>query len=450
MALAPAAGGLPFEEAIAFLRAKLGRLLPSNGYTDTLGRMNSVGFAVAGAWKDALLRELHAAVLHTLETGGTVKQFQARFEDIAARHKWEYRGSPAWRARTILETNLRSAYQAGRWQQAQRLKASRPFLRYVAVMDSRTRPLHRQWHGTILPVDHAWWRRFFPPNGWGCRCTVQSLSARDLDRRGWKVTEALPGGTEVELTVSGVGRVRVPEGIDPGFDHNPGQVLELPFVPQLVDDLAAGAVPPMARNAARQALLGTRSPPVDQPLPAMPPPRRLDPARLLPPDASDEEAVRAFLAEFGSLEGEPVIWQDRAGGAVGIGRRMFETAGGALKIGKGNRREYLRLLADAMHDPDEVWVALEVLGTDRVLPDGTRQAARVVVRRRHVMRYRDAEGNDLAGVAAFEWDGSAWQGRTVFTPSRDQYGGDPAAFDPQAYLDQRARFGVRIYVRGQN
>lgn len=448
MALAPSPQrlDLPFQEAIDFQRAKLGRLLPSRGYADTLGRVNSIGFAVAGAWKDALLRDIGAAVQDALEKGTGVAAFQKTFEEIAARHQWDYRGAPAWRARTILETNLRSAYQAGRWQQAVRLKESRPFLRLVAVLDTHTRPLHRAWHGTILPVDHPWWGTHFPPNGWGCRCTIQSLSQRDLDRRGWKVTEVLPGGETVERTITGIGRVRVPEGIDPGFDHNPGQVLEAPFVPQLVDDLASGKVAPIARNAARQEALGTRSPPAE-PLPAMPPARRLDPARLLPPETTDEDAIAAFLAEFGSLEGEPVIWQDRAHGALAIGRQMFQTRGGALKIGKGSRKEYLRLLADAMHDPDEVWVALEAMGADRTLPDGTRQAARLVVRRRHVMRFQDAQGNELAGVAAFEWDGATWQGRTVFVPTRDSYGGEPDMFEPQSYLDQRGRFGVRIYNR---
>ncbi|NTV80668.1 MAG: hypothetical protein HGA24_04505, partial [Candidatus Aminicenantes bacterium] len=44
-----------------------------------------------------------------------------------------------------------------------------------AILDGVTRPLHRAWNGTILPVDHAWWKTHFPPNGWRCRCTVRAL-----------------------------------------------------------------------------------------------------------------------------------------------------------------------------------------------------------------------------------------------------------------------------------
>ena len=43
-------------------------------------------------------------------------------------------------------------------------------LRYVAVLDARTRPEHRAWHGLILPIDHPLWDTHYPPNGWGCRC----------------------------------------------------------------------------------------------------------------------------------------------------------------------------------------------------------------------------------------------------------------------------------------
>ena len=184
----PQAFALPFKEAIEHLRQKLGRHLPSRGWTDTYGRVNAVGFAVAGAWKDALLTDLGDAVLKAMQDGTPVAEFQQTFEAIAARHQWAYKGKPAWRAAIILNTNLRSAYAAGKWQQIQQVKATRPYLRYVAVLDNRTRRMHREWHGRILPVQADWWKTHYPPNGWNCRCTVMSVSDRDLRRHDWKVT----------------------------------------------------------------------------------------------------------------------------------------------------------------------------------------------------------------------------------------------------------------------
>ena len=73
----------------------------------------------------------------------------------------------ARRLRTIFETNIRMSYAHGRWQRIDRVKKARPYLRYVAIDDDRTRPQHRAWHGTVLPVDDPFWRSHYPPNGWG-------------------------------------------------------------------------------------------------------------------------------------------------------------------------------------------------------------------------------------------------------------------------------------------
>jgi SPP1 gp7 family putative phage head morphogenesis protein len=437
---APVSGtSLPFTEAIDFLRAKLGTQLPSTTWTDTYGRVNSVGFAVAGAWKDALLSDLGAAVLDHLENGKTVQQFQPVFEAIAAKHQWAYKGKPAWRAAIILNTNIRSAYAAGKWQQIQRVKQDRPYIRYVAVLDARTRPAHRAWNGTILPVEDKWWQTHFPPNGWNCRCTVMSLSDRDLVRKGWKV-DASPAGPGLVPTVvndrTGEGLKAVPYGIDPSFEHNPGAVLEAPFVPQLADDLAQGFVAPIAQDAAARFLAARQSlaPPIaPEDLPPLPAPRAFDPARMLPADVSDTDAVNAFLAEFGVAPGGAAIHIDQAGGALGISGDLFRDASGFLKLDKGGRKPYLRVLADVLKDPDEIWVSLEVL------KDGT-----VVVRRRALGLFT-LDGQPAGGLAAFEWGSDkTWGGLTIFPPAATA-----AKPNPADYLDLRGRFGVRLYARGE-
>lgn len=219
MAAEPRLGAVPFREAIDFFRAKLS--VPTAAWTDLWQDQHAIGFMVAGASTADLVAELRAAVDKGIAEGTTQAEFRRDFDAIVARHGWSYNGSPGWRSRVIFQTNLRTAYAAGKWQQAEALKETRPFLRYSAVMDQRTRPLHRDWHGTILPVGDEWWRTHYPPNGWNCRCTVLSLSQRDLDRRGWKVSERPPGGTR-EVDVPGRGRVEVPEGIDPGFGYNVG------------------------------------------------------------------------------------------------------------------------------------------------------------------------------------------------------------------------------------
>ena len=214
-------------EAIGFLRRKL--RVPTRVWTDIWQEMHSAAFVVAGAQSDALLKDFQEAVLAAIEDGETLAQFRKRFDAIVKEHGWSYRGARNWRSRVIFQTNLRMAYSAGRWQQIERVKKTRPYLRYVHVdpfgADRRNRREHQSWHNTVLPVDHPWWQTHFPPNGWSCRCSVQSLSARDLDRYKLKVSEEAPVIRWVERFV-GAGSDRrailVPEGIDPGFAYRPG------------------------------------------------------------------------------------------------------------------------------------------------------------------------------------------------------------------------------------
>jgi hypothetical protein len=101
--------------------------------------------------------------------------------------------------------------------------AARPFWRYVAVNDSRTRPAHRSWHNTLLPADHPWWETHYPPNGWNCRCRVVSMSAREMERDGLAVTENPDMRMEVKTDPRTGEAALFPAGID-RLGLQPGKV----------------------------------------------------------------------------------------------------------------------------------------------------------------------------------------------------------------------------------
>lgn len=90
----------------------------------------------------------------------------------------------ARRLKRIFDTNLRTSYAGAKKQSLD--ESSLEYYRYTAVLDSRTRPTHRAMHGIILPKDHPFWKNNFPPNGWGCRCTVRGYSKKQLERKGLK------------------------------------------------------------------------------------------------------------------------------------------------------------------------------------------------------------------------------------------------------------------------
>jgi SPP1 gp7 family putative phage head morphogenesis protein len=231
----PRVGSVPFQEAIDYFRQKL--RLPTATWTDLWQGMHARAFVVAGAMKDDLLRDLQAAIMKAIEQGTTIEEFRRDFDRIVEAHGWSYRGGRNWRTRVIFNTNLRMAAAAGKWDQAQRLKRTRPYMRYVAIDDDRTRPLHHAWSGTVLPIDDPWWKTHYPPNGWNCRCTVQTLSERDLKRYKLKVSEKAPPVEMLDRDVNfpdGKRTIQVPAGIDPGFGYNPG---EAAYGTQLADEV---------------------------------------------------------------------------------------------------------------------------------------------------------------------------------------------------------------------
>ena len=139
-----------------------------------------------------------------------------------------------------------------------------PYLRYVATLDDRTRPDHRAWHGTVLPVDHPFWQTHYPPNGWRCRYTVIQFSERQLRARGYEVSEGPPSGSgrTREWVNTRTGEVQnVQIGIDPGWNHNTGIVRSRTRLNRLIErlDLPVGQAgdpgldPGLARRGAGRA-----------------------------------------------------------------------------------------------------------------------------------------------------------------------------------------------------
>ncbi|WP_198321664.1 MULTISPECIES: phage minor head protein [Methylococcus] len=221
-------GSLPFDEAIRFFRGK--DLVPTDRWADVWKEEHDVGFMVAGAAKADLLADLHGAVLKGVSKGTTLAEFRKDFDAIVARHGWTgWKGEAtaagrAWRTRLIYDTNLRTAYQAGRWAQVQAGKQWRPYLEYKhSDLSAHPRPLHVSWDGLVMAVDDPWVQTHWPPNGWGCKCRMFALAERDLRRMGKTGPDTPPDDGSYDWTDKVTGEVhRVPNGIDPGWDYAPG------------------------------------------------------------------------------------------------------------------------------------------------------------------------------------------------------------------------------------
>lgn len=233
---------LPPRDAIAALRARGGRLDPSFSWLDVWQEEHARAFTVAKSAGYDILSDIYEALLQALEEGKTFRQFADELRPrLEAKGWWGHnevvnpltgerravRLGSMRRLQTIFETNMRVSYAAGHWARFERDKALRPFLRYVAILDEATRPLHRSMHNLVLPVDHPFWNQWAPPNGWGCRCTLQQLSQREIDRlisEGEELRFEPPEVGERPFVNWRTGEVSiVPDGIDPGWAYNPGK-----------------------------------------------------------------------------------------------------------------------------------------------------------------------------------------------------------------------------------
>jgi len=220
-------GSLPFKEQIEFFRRK--RSVLTDSYLDVWESEHDHAFMVAGANQVDLLADFREAIDKTIAEGRTLEQFRADFDAIVARYGWDYNGGRNWRSRVIYETNLRQSYNAGRWDQLQRLVKVMPYWRY-RHSDSvqHPRPLHLSWNNLTLRANDPWFNTHWAANGYGCQCWIEGVSERDLKRMGKNGPDTAPAVNMVQVVVGqrspgGPQVVLTPEGVDPGFGYAPGR-----------------------------------------------------------------------------------------------------------------------------------------------------------------------------------------------------------------------------------
>ena len=401
-------GSLPFKEQIEFFRRKIN--IPTNSYADIYNNEHDYAFVVAGANRNALLNDFRAVIDKAISQGTTLEEFRKDFAEIVEKHGWSYNGSFNWRSRVIYETNLNSSYQAGRYQQLR--DAQFPYMEYLhSDYVEHPRELHQSWNHLVLNFNDPWWDSHFPPNGYGCQCRVRGRTKGDLKRMGKDGPDAAPTINWVDRVIGENSDnpriVRVPEGIDPSFEHIPGQTRLDTFVPNPLDS------DPTLK-------LGVPSVKADE----WPSIREVSKNRLLEKGLTEEDYATIFLNQFGATLTNPAIFRDVAGEALVIGKQLFTVSKtGELKVTKRGHEQFLLLLADSLKIPDEIWTRMEYFD----------HLQKSVVRRRYISRVR-IDGEDKPMLAIFEVGDDGWLGVTTFAP------------DNPNYLEQ-LRVGIRVFKR---
>jgi hypothetical protein len=293
-------GSLPFAEAIQFFRGK--DLIPTERWTDIWKEGHDTGFMVAGAMKADLLADLKAAVDKAIAQGTTLEEFRRDFDRIVKARGWTgwtgegSEAGVAWRTKVIYETNLRTAYQAGRWAQVQALKRVNPYLIYRhSDLSVHPRPPHKSWDGLVVEVDSEWVKTHWPPNGWGCKCRMFSIGPRDLAKLGKTGPDTPPDDGTFTWVDKTTGEAHtIPKGIDPGWDYAPGASR----VDGLKGQVAAKAktLPPEIGQKLEQAVAA---------IPRTAPPVSL--ALQLPKSGAVARVVRETVAAIDAIHGDGAL-----------------------------------------------------------------------------------------------------------------------------------------------
>lgn len=194
-----------YKEAVAYFRQKIN--LPTKKWNDLEGAMHTRAFTVAGCMREDILSDFRNAVDAAISKGESLQDFRERFDDIAEKwrasdknfdKKMKKHGYAGWRSKVIYQTNMLTAAAAAQERQVRDpdLKGVFTHAKYVCMMLPTSRDQHRLWNGTVLPVDHPWWDKHSPPNGFGCLCEKEFISGYEMQVGAERETKAPTPATD--------------------------------------------------------------------------------------------------------------------------------------------------------------------------------------------------------------------------------------------------------------
>lgn len=188
--------GMKPEAAIQYLESKGYKI--GWDWHETLDAAHARAFTVAKVARIDVLQDIHQGLVKALKEGKTFEQFAKDITptlqtkgwwgkqivvDAAGNARVVQLGSLS-RLRTIYDTNIGAAYMAAKEQyylSNPALQISHPYVKYLAILDGRTRPTHRAMGGRIFRFDDPLWQTCKPKNGFRCRCNWTWVSGYEVE-----------------------------------------------------------------------------------------------------------------------------------------------------------------------------------------------------------------------------------------------------------------------------
>ncbi|MCY2777041.1 phage minor head protein [Acinetobacter baumannii] len=184
---------LPPEDAISYLEKKGFKI--GWDWHETLDNAHSKAFTVAKVARMDLLQDIRQSLITAMQQGQSLEQWKASITPTLQDKGWwgkkivvnpEGReqevqlGSPR-RLRTIYETNMQSAFAAGRYKAMLAGAETRPYWEWRHISISNPRKQHVALNGKIFSYDDPFWSVAYPPSEWGCKCRIIARSRREVE-----------------------------------------------------------------------------------------------------------------------------------------------------------------------------------------------------------------------------------------------------------------------------
>ena len=199
---------LPWEEALDAFR-KRGTVKP----TELAKLIRDYGQRSAEA-RRLMLENVQAKVRDMLDVAIEQGQTLPDFAQALDENREQLGIDPSSKAyvEMVFRTNVQSSYGAGRYAAMKDpdVMEARPYVEYRTSGDARVRDSHAALNGLVFRIDDPTWERIAPPNGYNCRCSAVTVSAKEFAAEGLTLASGIPDAY-------------VP---DPDFDSPPGAKLD--------------------------------------------------------------------------------------------------------------------------------------------------------------------------------------------------------------------------------
>ncbi|MDR2393826.1 MAG: phage head morphogenesis protein [Treponema sp.] len=216
--------------AIQFLERK--NRVPTDTWDELKWGEHAHAFTVAHSVEADVLNTLHGLMKDAIKNGEAYGSWRNKALELMKASGW-YGGNGHtaedkkyinWRLRIIYDTNMRTAYSAAQYRKQLQDAEGRPIWVYKSKLAGKNRRQeHIALHDKAFRYDDPFWNTYYPPNGWGCQCSVTTKSVSGAKRDGIETLTSGPSGEPPEIKDSEGTPIDWSTFGDPTWKYNVGR-----------------------------------------------------------------------------------------------------------------------------------------------------------------------------------------------------------------------------------